>query len=200
MTTTKTRRGAEVQIHAVYLRLAYDVELMQSYFAAIDLAWRSTLALAYYLVYGRLALGVEPRMGDHDMLVPEQRASRLYIQRLSIRSPMEITFAIEGSVVAGTAYAAYLFARVLRSPESIGAWLPRLLAGWHQGMREAEDQKVQRTQRRRQRRDSPPDVSEFRGLIRAGDSLALLDMRAEEVAISGVEDVSDDFAEFESDE
>lgn len=197
MTTAKTRRGAEVQIHAVYIRLAYDVELMQSYFGAVDQAWRSSLALAYYLASGLLPLGVEQRMGDHDMIVPEQRPSRLYVQRLSISSPMEITFGVEGGVVAGIAYATYVFVRVLRSPESIGAWLPRLLAGWHQGMREVEEQRAQRSRRRRHSRDSPPAVSEFRGLVTAGNSLAMLDMRAQEVTISGVEDVSDDLAEFE---
>jgi hypothetical protein len=69
----------------------------------------------------------------------------LEISRLRIESPMELTVALvqaiaQGSGVAAAGiYAVHLLAKVMRDPERVGAWLPRLRAGWYKGMAEMEE-------------------------------------------------------------
>jgi hypothetical protein len=55
---------------------------------------------------------------------------------------MDITLLVQGS--AAVMYAVHIFVRVMRNPQSVGAWLPRLVAGWHTGQREAEEAKQAR--------------------------------------------------------
>jgi hypothetical protein len=64
----------------------------------------------------------------------------LAISRLRIESPMELAVAVvqTGGPTALAVYSVHLLVHVIRDPERIGAWLPRLVAGWHMGKAEAE--------------------------------------------------------------
>ena len=65
------------------------------------------------------------------------RAPELTFERIKLDSPLEITVAAAGS--AGVViYSLHLLCAVLRDPEGIGGWLPRLVAGWHKARRDAE--------------------------------------------------------------
>ena len=107
-------------------------------------------------------------------------------------------FAVEGGLVALTVYATFLTARVLRDPERIGAWLPRLVAGWHQGMREAEKRKLERC-------SLDEDINEWnerdalqrpevRELIKTSSRLSELHMHPDEVSVIGVHEFPEDIA------
>jgi hypothetical protein len=52
---------------------------------------------------------------------------------------MDITLLVQGG--AAVMYAVHIFVRVMRDPQNVGAWLPRLVAGWRTGRREAEEAK-----------------------------------------------------------
>jgi hypothetical protein len=60
----------------------------------------------------------------------------LTFERIRLNSPLEVTLAAAGSTGL-TIYALHLFRAVLGDPGRIGAWLPRLAAGWYEGRREA---------------------------------------------------------------
>ena len=63
---------------------------------------------------------------------------RLKVERIQLNSPLDITLALETAGSTGViVYAMYLLGAVLRDPERIGGWLPRLAAGWHKGRLEA---------------------------------------------------------------
>jgi hypothetical protein len=66
----------------------------------------------------------------------------LTIESLRIGSPLELTLAAAGSTTA-LVYTAHLVAKALRDPAAIGAWFPRLLAGWHRGMADLEEARRQ---------------------------------------------------------
>lgn len=54
----------------------------------------------------------------------------LKVERIQLNSPLDITLAIEAAGTTGvTVYAMHLLSAVLRHPERIGGWLPRLAAG-----------------------------------------------------------------------
>jgi hypothetical protein len=172
VTTAETRRGAGVGVQAVYPHLSYDIELMPRYFATSGTIWIACYDLIHYREHGESFAVVQPRRGG-EPVIPRQSPPRLRVHRLSIGSPMMITFAVEGGAAALASYTAYLFARVLRSPENIGAWLPRLVAGWHQGMQEAEVQKSARRTKAKGRRKppNPQELREVKELIKASNSL-----------------------------
>jgi hypothetical protein len=46
--------------------------------------------------------------------------------------------------VGATGVALYLLAKIMKDPERVGAWLPRLVAGWHKGQRDREKQRHKR--------------------------------------------------------
>jgi hypothetical protein len=70
------------------------------------------------------------------------RAPELTFERIKLDSPLEITVVVAGSgrVVI---YAVHLLCTLLRNPERIGDWLPRLVVGWHKARRDAEMQRQQ---------------------------------------------------------
>jgi hypothetical protein len=49
-----------------------------------------------------------------------------------------------GGEAAAVIYTVHLLAEVMRDPERVGAWLPRVLAAWHIGMTKAEKARHQR--------------------------------------------------------
>lgn len=209
MTAADTRRGTGIGIHAVYPDLSYDIDLMRDYFATFAAVWRSCFGLAHYRYTGetlepdefpQASVWPSPRTGDEP--IRRLRPPRLRVHRLSIHSPMEITFAVEGGAAVIAAYTAYLFARVLRSPENLGAWVPRLVAGWHQGWREAETQKSARGLGRKRdggdRLPIPEQARPVQELVKTGDDLFKLNMQADEVTTIGLDDVPDDLADLDT--
>jgi hypothetical protein len=60
----------------------------------------------------------------------------LTFERIHLNSPLEVTLAAAGSTGV-IIYALHLLRPVLRDPGRIGAWLPRLAAGWYEARREA---------------------------------------------------------------
>jgi hypothetical protein len=67
-------------------------------------------------------------------LVAEQL---LTFENINLNSPLDITLAIQAAGGTGiTVYALYLLSAVLRDPERLGGWLPRLVAGWHKARRD----------------------------------------------------------------
>jgi hypothetical protein len=205
VTAAETRRGMGVSIRAVYPHLSYEIYLMSRYFRTFASLWNSCLALIDYR-YGVpfpgrdpfTGRGVEPHpesseSSESSMWIPSQKGVRFVVHQMSIGSPMEITFVVEGGALVIGAYSAYLFARVLRSPESIGSWLPRLVAGWHQGWREAESEESARLNARG--REGPTDqlpipeqVREVQRLMNLSRELLELHMKAEQVIAVGLPD------------
>jgi hypothetical protein len=197
VTTTATDRATGISVYVLYPHLYYDIDRMRAYFAAIAAVWRSSEGVTYYLSTGeRLpTVRVPDTRRSYDDPDPRPEQLTLRVHRLTINSPMEITFAVEGGAVAIATYTTYLFARVLRSPEQIGSWLPRLAAGWHQGMRQAEIQKEARKIPQQNAGDDdntlpiPEQLPWSPELAKAARQLVLLKMKAEAVTTIGLDDV-----------
>jgi hypothetical protein len=221
VTAPDADRESGIGVHAVYPHLSYDMDLMHRYFAALNDVWDACFRLVHHRYQGESSRpSLRDRLQNsaeklrHNQLIvsdptsdpseprlsavpPQTRSpwppTRLRVHRLSIGSPMVITFAVEGGAAVVVSYSAYLFAQVLRSPETIGAWLPRLVAGWHQGWRQAESEKSGRhaaVSIEGEPRDPRPQ--EIRELIEAGNSLVELHMKAGEVTAIGVDILPDD--------
>jgi hypothetical protein len=116
------------------------------------------------------------------------RAPELTFQRIQLDSRLEITLAAAGSTRV-IIYALHLLCAILRDPEGIGDWLPRLVAGWNKARRDAE----------MVRHEHPDEVG--RGqltdllikqnvsrLMRLAQNPELQDLHPVQVTIVGVED------------
>jgi hypothetical protein len=63
----------------------------------------------------------------------------LTFDHIQLNSPLEIALAAQAVGGAGVAiYALHLLGAMLRDPERVGGWLPRLAAGWRTARRDAE--------------------------------------------------------------
>jgi hypothetical protein len=124
-TTTLTER-ARASVHVVYPDATYDLGNLGAYFMTVDELWSTVFVLADL----RTAL----RPTDAARYLAD---GRLAFERIKLNSPLEITLAAAGSTGV-IVYALHLLRAVLRDPERIGAWLPRLAVGWHRARREAE--------------------------------------------------------------
>jgi hypothetical protein len=81
---------------------------------------------------------VEETIGDlAERELTVLRAPELTFERIKLNSPLEITVAADGSTGV-VIYALHLLCALLRDPERIGGWLPRLVTGWHKARRDAE--------------------------------------------------------------
>jgi hypothetical protein len=131
---------AQDAVHAQYPNTTYDTNWLARYFTSIDAAWDPALSLAFCR-NGQMPERADPlafrrvRRSAPDLMADITKHP-LIVRRLHLSSPLEITFAAAGSTGV-TVYALYLFSAFLRHPEGIGAWLPRLVAGWHRAQREA---------------------------------------------------------------
>jgi hypothetical protein len=84
-----------------------------------------------------------PRSGEAFLRL-RRPLPQLKVERIQLNSPLDITLALEAAGGTGvTVYAMYLLSAVLRDPERIGGWLPRLAAGWHKGRLEASEARLQ---------------------------------------------------------
>jgi hypothetical protein len=205
VTTAETHRGTGISVHVVYPHLSYDIDRMQGYFTLFAKVWRSCFVFVHYQYTGeRLKVLLDIPLGNQrssdEPVMPRLQPPQLRVHRLSIGSPMEITFAVEGGAAVIAASTTFLFARVLRSPGEIGAWLPGLVAGWHRGWAEAETQKAARRSAHKSVGDDkdeatseePPGVRE---LVEAAHGMAMLRMEAEEVTTIGLDHLPDDLAD-----
>ena len=78
------------------------------------------------------------------------------IARLRIESPMELTLATVaagGGLAAVAWYSVHLLAKAIRHPQDIGAWIPRVIAGWHKGQAEKDQARQAREEAERERED-----------------------------------------------
>jgi hypothetical protein len=121
----------------------------------------------------------------------------LEISRLRIESPMELTLAVVqavgqgGGVAAACIYAVHLLAKVMRDPERVGAWLPRLRAGWHKGMAQMEQARQEHEDAERERSQQAVIISNASNqLVAAAESLKELPT-AEVIATSAGEPPED---------
>jgi hypothetical protein len=81
---------------------------------------------------------VEETIGDlAERELTVLRVPQLIFERIRLDSPLEITVAAAASTGV-IIYALHLLCAVLRDPEGIGGWLPRLTADWHEARRDAE--------------------------------------------------------------
>lgn len=117
----------------------------------------------------------------------------LEISQLHIESPMEITLAVvQGGGAAGiVAYSIHLLVHVMRDPERVGAWLPRLVAGWHKGMTEAEQARQEHRDAEQERKQEEAIEKASTQIVVAGKTLKKLP--ATEVTALGAGEPPDDF-------
>jgi hypothetical protein len=73
-------------------------------------------------------------------------ARDLKIRLLRIQSPMEVALSATSTLggVGVTAYAIHLLGKVLKEPEAVAAWLPRLVTSWHKGQSDVANAKLER--------------------------------------------------------
>jgi hypothetical protein len=71
------------------------------------------------------------RQGPHE-------PSSLQVSGLRLNSPLDLSLVVQGGGLAIVAYAIHLLAHVMKDPESVGAWLPRVVKGFRIGTREAK--------------------------------------------------------------
>jgi hypothetical protein len=104
----------------------------------------------------------------HQLRVVENRTfgllrhyAALGIEYLKIASPLtiELTPVGLGSVGLG-AYALHLLACVLRNPEKVGSWLPRLIQAWHQSHADKAGAQLQRLEAESELRKAVEILSE----------------------------------------
>jgi hypothetical protein len=175
----------------VYSTLSYDVGRMAAYFSAFATIWQACSQLVHRVRYGDATVVIigSPETGT-EMAGPTD-SPRLRVHRLSIQSPMEITFAVDGGLTVVALYATLLFARVLRHPENIGAWLPRVITAWHREMREADKQREKRRVEPIRKDQLDPEMEE---LIEATTCLLELGTTTREVRAIGTDTPPDDLA------
>jgi hypothetical protein len=101
----------------------------------------------------------------------------LEISQLRIESPMELTLAAVqavghgGGVMAAVIYGVHLLVKVMRDPQRVGAALPRLMAGWHEGMTELEQARQEREEAERERARQAAISSADIRLVRAAETI-----------------------------
>lgn len=195
MTRTETDQGTGLGVHVVYSTLSYDVDRMADYFSAFAAIWQACSELVHRVRYGDATVVIIGSPQTDTKMAGPTDSPRLRVHRLSIQSPMVITFAVDSAGLATVSvYATRLFAKVLRNPEQIGAWLPRVLSAWHREMREADKQRAKRDPKPLRSRPASPNP-QMDEVITASRRLLELDMRAREVTTVGTEDLPDDLTE-----
>jgi hypothetical protein len=207
VTTTITGRTSNA-IHLTYPDKIYEVGQLGQYFTSVDEAWRLIARLAILgpnntggETWGRR---LEQAEVEGFMVDSEIESPRLMFERIRLSSPLEISLAIEAVGGTGiTIYALHLLSAVLRDPERIGGWLPRLAAGWHRARKDAELARQERFQHdapstelsaeERQRAEGLEDT--FRRDVREAEVReAEAEVRIDE-AVTGLVDLSDTLKE-----
>jgi hypothetical protein len=116
------------------------------------------------------------------------KAPQLTFQRIQLDARLEITLAAAGSTSV-IIYAAHLLCALLRNPEGIGDWLPRLVAGWHKARRDAE--MVRQEHRDEVGRGQLTDLlikQNVSRLMRLAQNPELQDLHPVQVTLVGAED------------
>jgi hypothetical protein len=156
-----TAEEAQPTLQAVYPEAVYEVGMLGWHFAAVHAAWPHLLVLAILRTHEDedpearvtkilrlLDRALDPTHGEPppvdetigDLAERELtvlRAPQLTFQRIKLDSPLEITVAAAGTTGV-VIYALHLLCALLRDPERIAGWLPRLVTGWHKARRDAE--------------------------------------------------------------
>jgi hypothetical protein len=116
------------------------------------------------------------------------RAPELIFERIQLDSRLEITLAAAGSTRV-IIYALHLLCTILRDPEGIGDWLPRLVAGWRKARRDAE--MVRQEHRVEVGRGQLTDLlikQNISRLMRLAQNPELQDLHPVQVTLVGAED------------
>jgi hypothetical protein len=94
----------------------------------------------YYLMPGEGELPSDDAIKNLSRQRPTVRTlHKLTFERIRLSSPLDITIAAQAAGGTGIVlYGLYLLRAFLRDPERLGAWLPRLVKGWHLARRDAE--------------------------------------------------------------
>ena len=174
-------------LHAIYPDRRYGIALVGDYLMVFDETWLKCNSLTYQRFAGHEAFGLIEPVGLDKPL----GFANLGFARLHIESPMDLTVVAQGGWAAVTAYAIHLFVRILRNPESVGAWLPRLVAGWHQGWQEAGETK--RT-RKVVARDLTRTEEVVGALIEGTERLASTELKPNKVTALGAGEPPEDLA------
>jgi hypothetical protein len=169
---TETGLRLRVGLRALYTHDSYPVDRLGRYFDGLSSSWEACLDVA------KVAWLIEnPPEKDFRILNitdpgsarPASRPSPLQIERLSIGSPMDVTLLLQGGGASAlTIYSLHLMVKVVRDPRRLGAWVPRLLSGWHQGMREVHVAKDKRGKLERASRTTTD------ALIKTGHQIELI--------------------------
>jgi hypothetical protein len=210
VTTADLKQSVLTGIHAVYQDRRYDIGLLGRYFLALQEAWRACLDLAEQrakkqFTVPRHYLFIDPSpdepaarlfgsLGERDLphVTVLSKREPLAVSRLRIESPMEVTLAVvQGGGVAGiVAYSVHLLVHVMRDPKRVGAWLPRLVAGWHEGMTEVEHARREHDESEEKRKHEEAIAKASSQLVAAAEDLKQLPTA--EVTAIGVGEPPDD--------
>jgi hypothetical protein len=97
----------------------------------------------------------------------------LTVSRLRVESPMDLTLAViqGGGTTAVVAYSVHLLVHVMRDPQRVGGWLPRLVAGWHKGMTDAEQARQDHVEAERERKEHQAIAAASKQLVTAAEAL-----------------------------
>lgn len=182
MTATDTRQETTlVGFHAIYRDRSYSVKDLGHYLVLVAEAWHRCNGLGVFRLLGEEEFRpVEPQPDLRNLII-----ASLEITRLRIESPMDlVTSAQGGSVAVLTAYSIHVLVRVLRHPEQIGAWVPRLVAGWELGWREAANARMARHTIEREEK-KVKNVEAVTAAVEIGDLLAATGIKPEAVTVFG---------------
>jgi hypothetical protein len=89
--------------------------------------------------------GLHHRLGEQlqisryqlERLRPDKSSSSLQISGLRLNSPLDISLAVQGGALTIVVYGMHILVHVMKDPERVGAWLPRVVKGFRIGMQEA---------------------------------------------------------------
>jgi hypothetical protein len=84
---------------------------------------------------------VEGRASADSTNLFDDQAPSLLVKRLHIGSPFDMELLVQRGVWVSNHQQSVLLYRVMRKPKQLGAWLPRVLAGWLEGMQEVDEVK-----------------------------------------------------------
>ena len=136
--------GVEIGVHAVYPDDAYSAKRLGTYLGALEDAWGVCLSLGALRVSEE---GWEPPDSwseidtrDADLYSwPAIGPDLLPVRLRGAPEPMDLAFDVHGGKgFAALVYGCHLLVEVMRSPERISSWLPRLVDRWRPDPRYGE--------------------------------------------------------------
>jgi hypothetical protein len=131
-------------LRVLYPDQAYELPAVARHFWIIDGTWQLCRGLADFRIPAPLFGTRQQEMAWVQERLGKAPADRLVIRQLHVASPMDLSLLVQGGMTGISIYALHLLARIMKDPERVSAWLPRLMAGWHKGMSEVDEAKTRR--------------------------------------------------------